>query len=326
MEKYAAEVPLAHLQAAAEVVGRHLPVTPLVSVQLPGFDAPVFLKLETLQPTGSFKVRGALAAAEAYRGSSARLVTASAGNHGLGLAYASAALDVPATVFAPRTAPAPKVEGMRRLGVDLRLTGDSYDDAERAAIDFAEQTGGAFVSAYADPHVIAGQATLVTELAAALDGAFQIVVPVGGGGLAAGVAVGAAAVDQGIRVLGVEAAASRAVSAAMDAGRVVEVPVRPTLADGLAGNLDPRASTPELLSDHRVTVCAVTEPEIVGAIRHLLHGHGILAEGSGAVGVAAALAGRIGDDLPTVLVITGRNIARDRLLEVLGAPAAAALQ
>jgi threonine dehydratase len=319
MEKYAADVPLSHLQAAAEVVARHLAPTPLVRVELPGFQAPAFLKLETLQPTGSFKVRGALAAAEAYRATSGHLVTASAGNHGLGIAYASATLRVNATVFAPRWAPAPKVEGMRRLGVDLRLVGEGYDEAELAAIAYAEETGAAFVSAYADPHVIAGQATVVGEVAAVLEGPFQIVVPVGGGGLAAGTALGAAGLDRDVRVVGVEAAASLAVSAAMAAGRVVEVPVHPTLADGLAGNLDPRASTPELLSAHRVDVLAVTEAEIAAAIPRLLYTSGVLAEGSGAVGVAAVVAGRIRADLPTVLVITGRNIARERLLEVLGA-------
>jgi threonine dehydratase len=302
------------LAAAAAVIGRHLIPTPLVPVSLAGFEAPVFLKLESYQPTGSFKVRGGLAASAAYGQTGAGIVTASAGNHGLGLAHAASTLGVPATVFVPVTASTAKIDALRRYSIDLRLVGKGYDEAEAAALSFATETGGLFVSAYTDPHVIAGQATIVREVAVALPGPFRIVVPVGGGGLAAGTALGA---SPEVTVLGVESAQSRAVSASMAAGSVVEVPIGETIADGLAGNIVPDAMTPAILSRLGVDVIAVAEPSIATAVRTLALEHGVVAEGSAVVGIAAAQAGFISPDLPTVFVITGRNIAASRLAEML---------
>ena len=153
------------------------------------------------------------------------MVTASAGNHGLGIAFAATRLNARATVVVPENASSAKVEALRRFDIDLRLVGDSYEAAEEAALSLARQTGATFVSAYTHPDVIAGQATVVGEVADQVDGPFRIVVPVGGGGLAAGTALGAPA---GPVIVGVEARASRAVSASMRAGRIVAVDVGPT--------------------------------------------------------------------------------------------------
>ena len=302
---------LAHAQ---QVVRRHLPVTPLVAVEVAGFEAPAYLKLETLQPTGSFKVRGALAAMSAARAQDLGVVTASAGNHGLGTAYAAQALGGHATVFVPENAAAPKVAVLGEYPVDLRLVGRSYDAAEAAAVAFAERTGATFISAYSHPDVIAGQATVLTEVLDQLSGPFQIVVPVGGGGLVSGVAL--AAPDR-VRVVGVESARSRAVSASMAAGHVVAVPVGDTIADGLAGNLGADTITPQLLRDRGTAVAAVEEEAIRAAVRYLATKQGLVVEGSGAVGIAAAHGGLVRADLPTVFVITGRNIAPRTLAEIL---------
>ena len=302
------------LTRARAVVRAHLARTPLVRIDLRGFDAPAYLKLESTQPTGSFKVRGALAAVAASAGDGHPVVTASAGNHGLGIAYAATRLNARATVVVPENASSAKVEALRRFDVDLRLVGDSYEAAEQAAVSLAGQTGATFVSAYTHPDVIAGQATVVGEVADQLDGPFRIVVPVGGGGLAAGTALGA---PERAMVVGVEARASRAVSAAMRAGRVVAVDVGPTIADGLAGNVASDASTPEILSRYGVAMTDADEPAIHAAVRELALNHGIVAEGSAAVGIAAAAGGDIPADRPAVFVITGRNIAADRLASLL---------
>lgn len=305
------------LDAAGAIVRAHLSPTCLVRVQLDGFGAPAYFKLESLQPTGSFKVRGALAAVSASARDGRPVVTASAGNHGLGVAYAATRLGATATVVVPETASSAKVEALRRYEVDLRLVGPDYDTAEKAAVRLAHESGARFVSAYTDPDVIAGQATLVREVTDQLPGRFRIVVPVGGGGLAAGTAIGA---PPGTRVIGVETRSSRAVSTAMDAGRITDVDVEPTIADGLAGNLAPDTVTPAILSRHGVDVVAADEQGIGAAVRELVLRHGIVAEGSAAVGIAAARAGDIPEDLPTVFLISGRNIAADRLSDLLRGP------
>ena len=302
------------LAEAQTVVQTHLDRTPLVRVDLGGFDPPTYLKLESLQPTGSFKVRGALAAVATAVRDGRPVVTASAGNHGLGVAFAAMRLNARVTVVVPENASTAKVEALRRFDIDLLLVGDRYDAAEQAALRIAEQTNAEFISAYTHPDVIAGQATVVGEVAEQVVGPFRIVVPVGGGGLAAGTALGAPARAS---VIGVEAQASRAVSASMRDGRVIDVDVEPTIADGLAGNIAADTITPRILSQHGVHVTAAGEAAIRVAVRKLALRHGIVAEGSAAVGIAAAAAGNIPADLPTVFVITGRNIAANRLAGLL---------
>jgi threonine dehydratase len=219
-------------------------------------------------------------------------------------------------VFVPVNASTAKLDALRRYPIDLRVEGANYDEAEAAALRLATDSGGRFVSAYTDPPVTAGQATIVREVAASLAAPFRIVVPVGGGGLAAGTALGA---PDDVTAVGVESAQSGAVSAAMAAGAVIEVPIGSTIADGLAGNIAPETITPSILAEDEVDVVAVHESAIEAAIRTLGLDHGVVAEGSGGVGVAAAQAGLISPELPTVFVITGRNIAAAQLAQILAA-------
>lgn len=297
------------LAAAEQVVRDVLAPTPVVHA------LGMWLKVETMQPTGSFKVRGGLAALAA-RPAGRRVVTASAGNHGLGIAYAAARLERDATVVVPETASAAKVERLRSYPVDLVLSGDRYDAAEAHALELE----GEYVSAYNDPHVIAGQRTLGVELGEQLDGPLTIAVPVGGGGLVSGVALWAAEHDR-VRVVGVEApAASRAVSASVAAGRIVAVERGPTLADGMAGGLEPGSVTVDIAARHVDAFVAVDEAELRGAMRSLAFDAGLIAEGAGAAATAAVLAGRVSDDRPgarVVAIVSGRNLARDVLLDVL---------
>ncbi|MGA8047827.1 MAG: pyridoxal-phosphate dependent enzyme [Dermatophilaceae bacterium] len=308
------------LAAAYDVVSAHLERTPVVPLRLTGIAGPLLGKLDTMQPTGSFKVRGALAACAAYAAEGARIVTASAGNHGLGIAYAATRLGVPATVVVPETASPAKVAALRGFDIDLRQIGRSYDEAESAALEIARNTGR-FVSAYNDPHVIAGQATLARELLDQVEAA-TVLVPVGGGGLAAGNARMLAG-RPGWRVVGVEAARSPVVSSAIAAGHVVPVEVGETIADGLAGNIEPDSITPGLLAATNIPVCGAPEPAIRAAVAQLATEAGLVVEGSGAVGVAALREGLITDDGDaespgvTVVLLTGRNIATGLFCDLL---------
>ncbi|GAB2965824.1 pyridoxal-phosphate dependent enzyme [Amycolatopsis acidiphila] len=236
------------LDGAWEVVSRHLPPTPLIPFPQAGFPVPVYLKYDGAQPMGTFKVRGALAALTAYGAAGKPVVTASVGNHALGMAYGSRLLSVDSTVVVPKTAAPVKIAALGRYPINLVLEGDDFDGAERHALDLG-RNGMRYVSAYTDRYVIAGQSTLATEVANVLDEDFTVVVPAGGGGLLSGVALGARRAKQDVRVVGVEADACRALSTAVAAGHVVPVPMGETIADGLYGNLEPSSITPRIVRD-----------------------------------------------------------------------------
>src|SRR5215207_3525722 len=263
----------ADLDAAWAVVSERLAPTPLLPAPALGDD--VHLKLETLQPTGSFKVRGGLAALS--RAGGEPVVTASAGNAGLGIAW-----------------------------------------AEAHALELAAR-GAAYVSSYNDTGMIAGQSTIGRELDAQLPGELTVACPCGGGSLASGLGLWAAA-RAGARVVGVEAERSPALSTALAAGKITPIEVGDTLADGLAGNIEPGAVTFELVRDHVAAVASVSEHQIEEAIRFLARAHGIVAEGAGAAAVAGVMAGRMERGPGAlVVVVTGRNIELARLAAVLGA-------
>ncbi|MEX0907040.1 MAG: threonine/serine dehydratase [Gemmatimonadota bacterium] len=279
--------------------------------------AAIHLKLECWQRTRSFKVRGAfnavasLSPAERARG----LVTASAGNHGQALALAALEQDTRATIFVPASAPQTKQARIRRLGADLRANAASYDEADAMARQHAAETGATYVHAFSDAAVIAGQATVALEILDELPGVREIVVPVGGGGLIAGIGVVMRALAPGARVIGVQSVETRAMYEAFRHGAAVQTAITPTLADGLAGCTDEatyrrvRAVTDEIV--------LVEERDIAGAIRMLHAEEGVTAEGSGAVAVAAVLSGRISLTGPAVLLVTGGNIDSATLAAVL---------
>ena len=302
----------AHLARAREVVAAALPATPLVAST--GLGQGTLLKLESFQPTGSFKVRGALAALAAA-GDGVGVVTASSGNHALGVAWAAERLGIPATVVVPVSTSRAKLTSLRRFETSVVIHGDGYEHAERHARSLAT-AGLRYVSASSNPDVIAGQATIGTELLAQLPGPVTVVCGVGGGALASGLGLVASASGR-MSVIGVEAAASLAMSTAVDVGVVTPVEVGKTLADGLAGNLEPGIITVDLIRQHVSRLISVTEEQIAGAIRYLAREHGIIAEGSGAVPVAAILAGAIPVSGHTVAIITGRNITLQALADVL---------
>lgn len=284
-------------------------------------NAEVYLKLECAQRTGSFKLRGAtnalalLGTAEQARG----VVAASAGNHALGVAEAAERLGIPATLYVPGNASPAKIAALRRYQIDLQVIGATYEDAEKAAQELAHQEGRAFISAYSGPGQIAGQGTLAVEVLRDLPYADALLVPVGGGGLAAGVALWAKAVRPQIAVIGVQSEASCVMYHSLRAGIIRnDVPDLPSLADGLAGSVDPHTITLPILHRLLDRMLLVTEAEIGTAMRYLLDEHHLVVEGSGAVGVAALLANRLPElrGRTTVALLTGRNVASETLLRL----------
>jgi threonine dehydratase len=280
--------------AAAERIRPHLRPTPVVESD--GFS----LKLESLQPTGSFKVRGALAALTALEPGT-KVVTASAGNHGLAVAWAAERLGFDATIVVAETASPAKIDGIRRFPATLVVHGLDYDAAERHGLSLA----GTYVSPYNDRQVIAGAGTVALELG----DVETIVVPIGGGGLASGIGIAS-----GARVIGVVPEAFPAMRAALDAGRLVEIGGTDTVADGLHGNIEPGSVTFELVRDHVDDVVTVTEEELLSAMLFLAFAHGLVVEGAGAAAVAAVRAGKAEAG---VAIVTGRNIAPGRFDAVL---------
>ena len=292
----------------------------------------VWLKLENLQRTGSFKLRGAsnkLLALQEQASSKVGFVTASAGNHALGLAYAAAHLDLPATIVVPLDASSAKVKALKSYPIELIQHGASYDEAEEYARTLERERGLVFVSAYNDLEVIAGQGTLALEVINELPQVTHFLVPVGGGGLISGVGLLAKSLNPTAKVIGVQSEASTAMTAALKAGHLVTTPEYPTLADGLAGGLEKGTVTFDLARRYVDQMILVSEEEIAGAIHYLLDKFHTVAEGSAVVGLAALLAGRW-QPAPGAVVcclITGRNIATDKLLKILNeSPGQAGLQ
>ncbi len=272
----------------------------------------VWLKLEAVQLTGSFKIRGALNAvilhAERHAGLPSAVVTASAGNHGRAMALAAEHIGVPLTVFVPETAPRAKTDAIQAHGATLRRERD-YDAAEAAARAFARQEGATFISPYNDPDVIAGAGTVGLEIFEDLPDARAIVVPVGGGGLASGIGLVSRAQAGRVRTIGVETQASHAMTASLTAGRIAEIQPGPTLADALAGNIEPGSITLLLMQQVTDGMALVGEDDLRNAISGLAREEHVIAEGGGAVGVAGIAARAVSLDRgPIVAVVSGSNI------------------
>ena len=281
----------------------------------------MFLKLETLQPTFSYKIRGALNAAlriaEEHGANAPPLVTASAGNHGRALAHAARATGLRLTVYVPAGAPRTKLDAIRQAGAELKTCRD-YDEAEVRAKEHSATAGALFVSPYSDADVIAGAGTVGLEILEEQPDVDLIVVPVGGGGLISGVATVAKGISDRTAVVGVEVSASCAFTRALAAGRVVPIDVGPTLADGLAGNLDRETVTFEMVRRLVSGIIVVSEADIRAGITGVLREERLVAEGAAAAAVGAVLSKRItGGGRRIAVVLSGGNIDPETLKSVL---------
>jgi threonine dehydratase len=277
----------------------------------------VYLKLETEQITGSFKLRGAYNAL-ATLGPDARehgVVASSAGNHGLGVAYAARALGIAATIFVPSTAPRVKREGIAALGAAVDATEPDYDAAMVRARAFAETTGATFVHPCLGEPLLAGQGTVAVEIVEELPAVATVLVCVGGGGLLGGMAGLLRAERPDVRIMGAQTERTNAMAVALAAGHLVEIPSLPTLADGLAGQIDDAALAIGRYGLDDLAV--ITEDETANAIAWLWRNEQIKSEGSGAVTVGAVLAGRASSmRFPAVCVVSGANIDDERFQRI----------
>jgi threonine dehydratase len=308
-----AMVTLSDVEEARRRIAGHVVRTPLQSSRSLSrqCSAPIFLKLENHQTTGSFKLRGATNAilrlnkAARSRG----LTTASTGNHGRALAHAAKALGARATVCLSMLVPANKVEAIRGLGADVRIVGRSQDDAMREVERLVREEGMCFVPPFDDAAVIAGQGTLGLEIADDLPDMALVLVPLSGGGLASGVAAAIKGRRPQARVIGVSMDRGAAMAVSLAAGAPTEVEEVGTLADSLGGGigLDNRftfAMCRDLLDD----VILLSEDEIAAGIRHAARVEGEIVEGAAAVGIAALLSGKVVPGGPTAIVVSGGNI------------------
>jgi threonine dehydratase len=270
---------------------------------------PVYLKCENLQRTGSFKVRGAytriarLSDAERGRG----VVAASAGNHAQGVAFAAGLLGTSATVVMPERAPLPKVEATLAYGASVILHGSSVEDALAEALRFSARTEAVFIHPFDHPDIVAGQGTLGFEIIEQCPGVRTVLVPVGGGGLAAGITVAVQSLDPDVRVVGVQAEAVPGLVASVAAGTPVRVVGAPTMADGIAVQR-PGDIPFAILASAGGRVVAVSEAAIARALLVCLERAKQVVEPSGAAGVAALLEGPGEFEPPVVVVLSGGNI------------------
>ncbi|HET9411021.1 MAG TPA: threonine/serine dehydratase [Candidatus Dormibacteraeota bacterium] len=313
MDTEAAAVTPGDVERAARHLRDHLQPTPLQ--HSPAFSdrtgARVYLKLESFQPVRSFKLRGALnklIRLEPER-RAAGVITASAGNHGMGVAYAAAEFGVPATVYVPLNANPSKVAAVKRLGARVEAAGRNYSQAYLAAVAEQQDTGATFVHAYEDPDVVAGQGTIALELLDDLEEVDTVVVPIGGGGLIGGIAMYLKSRRPSIRVVGVEPAGADAMKRSLEAGQIVTLDRVNTIADGLAASA-PGPLTLDLARRHVDEVVIVSEDEMVESIRLLVEWEHVLAEPAGAAATAALLH-RLepARNERVVVMVTGGNVA-----------------
>jgi threonine dehydratase len=296
-------------------LGTRLPRTPLLpSPWLSSIaDGNVFLKIESLNLTNSFKIRGALNAAlrlsEGIDSDTTTIVAASAGNHGRSLALAAEELGIHCVIFTPKTAPEAKQNAIRRHGAVLRSDCDDYDAAEKQAKEFAEAEGAVYISPYNHPDVIAGAGTIGLEIVETMPSFDVIVTPLGGGGLASGVGLAIKAAAPHATVVGVEVEASSPFTLSLEAGRITEITPRPSLADGLIGNLEPGSITFPLVKQVVDFVVTVSEDDLARAMKGLATEERLIVEGSGAAAVAAIIAGKASAPGQRVIaLVTGGNV------------------
>jgi threonine dehydratase len=312
------EITAAHERIEGVVV--RTPVVPSAELSR-RVGADVALKLEGVQPTGSFKVRGAASVLLGLDAEAARrgVVTASTGNHGRAVAHIAARTGIPVTVCVSVHVPGGKVAALHALGCEVVVGGDSQSDALRVADDLVEQRGLTLVHPFDDPQVIAGQGTIGRELLEQAPKTTHVLVPLSGGGLAAGVAVAVKAIRPDVQVIGLSMERAAVMAASLDAGHPVDLPEEPTLADSLQGGIGlTNATTFPIVQTLLDDVVLLTEHQIWDGMRFAFDHHRLLLEGGGAVGIAALLAGLVDADANhhITVIASGAN-AEDAQIEAL---------
>lgn len=270
----------------------------------------IYLKKENLQLTGSFKLRGAYnrIANLSQESKDKGVVAASAGNHAQGLAYAAMKFNCEATIFMPEATPLTKVSGVKSFGANVVLHGENFDEAYAAAMKFKEEKGCEFIHPFADDDVIAGQGTISLEILEKIPDLKQIVVPIGGGGLIAGIAIAAKAINPDIKIIGVVASGARGMKESYKSQTPIDSASVRTIADGIAvKNVTPKLL--DIIIEYVDHIVEVSDNEIANAILFLLEKHKLVVEGAGAVATAAIMHDKIDlDDTKVCAIVSGGNI------------------
>jgi len=315
-------ISLQDIQIARKAISPYVKFTPLCrSLFLSNLcSSNVFLKLENLQTTSSFKVRGAFNKLLhlTQREESLGIITASAGNHGQAVAYAAQKLGLPAKIVVPENTPCVKVDGIRKWGADLVLYGDGYDEAEQKAKELAKKDKCAYISPYDDELIVAGHGTAGLEIIKALPKVDVVIVPVGGGGLISGISIAIKSLKPSVKIVGVQSEASPVMYESLKTGKIVDVPRAKTIAEGLSGGIEKGSITFEIAKKCIDTMILVKEATIRRAVYLLWAHEKQVVEGSG----AAAIAPLIEDngafrDKTVVCVVTGGNIDDELFKDIL---------
>lgn len=313
---------LANILAARQVIRGVADATPFVPSPFMsercGQD--FLLKLENMQPIGAFKLRGAYNAVMSLPNGTAGVTCCSTGNHGRGVAFAAARRGMRAVICMSKLVPQAKVDGIKAIGADVAIVGTSQDDALAESQRLVEAEGLVEISPFDDPLVIAGQGTIGLEMMEARPDLDTILVPLSGGGLAAGVAVAAKSIDPTVKIIGISMDRGAAMHASVAAGYPVEVEEVASLADSLGGGIgmDNRLSFP-LCRDNLDDIVLVTEEEVRDAMQVLFFEDRIVAEGACVVGIAAMLAGKLPSPQgPVGTIITGRNLDMQMFHKIMG--------
>ena len=311
-------ITIADVALARYRIAPYIPLTPLELA--PDLGSNIWLKLENLNKTHSFKVRGALNAMLALteKDRAKGLVACSSGNHAHGLAYAANLLGTTARIYMPKHTPQRKVNGVRRYGSEPVLFGDNYDESEEEARRVEKNDGLTFISPYNDAQVVAGAGTIGLEIVDALPSIERVIVPVSGGGLISGIALAVKSLKPSVEVIGVCAEAAPAMYNEFYGSALPQD--WQTLAEALSGEIEPNAITVNLAQRYVDEVVIVSEEAIAEAMRWLVFDCSWVVEGGGTVGIAALRSGVITmDDRPTVVVISGGNVDKETLRSVLSA-------
>lgn len=301
-----------------ENVALNTPITkaPILSET---FKSEIYLKKENLQLTGSFKLRGAynrianLPQEKRDKG----VVAASAGNHAQGLAYAAKQFGCEATIFMPEATPLTKVSGVKSHGANVVLIGENFDEAYEAAMKFKEENNKEFIHPFADDDVISGQGTIALEILEEIKDLKQIIVPIGGGGLIAGIAIAAKSINPDIKIIGVVASGARGMKESYKSQMPIDSTSVRTIADGIAVR-DVNPKLLDIIIDYVDHIVEVSDNEIANAILFLLEKHKLVVEGAGAVSTAAIMHEKIDiEDSKVCAVISGGNIDVTMLSQII---------
>jgi threonine dehydratase len=316
-----ASITPASVERAARDLAAYLPPTPLQYSRAFTHKAGchVHIKVESIQPIRAFKVRGALTKIMRLHPEKggASVMTASAGNHGQGVAYAAAVFKIPATVYVPEAANQFKVEAIKRLGAKVVPAGRNYNDAYLEAMRHQEEGGATFIHAFDDPDVIAGQGSIAVEILRDLEEFDTVLVPIGGGGLIGGIALYIKEARPRVRVVGVEPVGADGMRRSLSAGHIVTLDRVNTIADGLAASA-PGKLTLELAQRYVDEVILVEDAEMLRAIRLMFEWEHLLAEPAGAAAMAALLYHyRPAPNERVVVILSGANVTDEVMIRAL---------